>query len=46
MGKTQLGASLSDADTASIAAFLGSLTGSVPQNYSAPEPYPDATATP
>ncbi len=45
MGRTQLGASLSDADAASIAAFLGSLTGSVPQNYSAPEPYPDAAGS-
>jgi cytochrome c peroxidase len=42
MGKVQLGTDLSDKDTAEIIAFLGSLTGSVPANYSAPEPYPDA----
>lgn len=44
MGKTQLGKSLSDKDAAEIVAFLGSLTGAVPSNYSAPEPYADATA--
>jgi cytochrome c peroxidase len=44
MGRIQLGKTLSDADAASIAAFLGSLTGSVPPDYSAPEPYPDAAA--
>jgi cytochrome c peroxidase len=42
MGKAQLGKALSDKDTAEIVAFLGSLTGPVPANYSAPEPYPDA----
>ncbi|KAF2990897.1 c-type cytochrome [Methylocystis sp. MJC1] len=42
MGKTQLDKTLSDKDTADIVAFLGSLTGPVPANYSAPEPYPDA----
>jgi cytochrome c peroxidase len=44
MGKVQLGKTLSDADAAQIVAFLDSLTGSVPANYAAPEPYPDATA--
>lgn len=42
MGKTQLGADISDKDAAEIIAFLGSLTGPVPANYSALEPYPDA----
>jgi cytochrome c peroxidase len=42
MGKVQLGKTLDDKETASIVAFLGSLTGAVPANYSAPEPYPDA----
>ncbi len=44
MGKTELGKTLSDKDAADIVAFLGSLTGPVPANYSAPEPYPDAGA--
>ena len=44
MGKVQLGKTLSDKDTAEIVAFLESLTGAVPANYSAPEPYPDAAA--
>jgi len=44
MGKVQLGKTLSDKDAADIVAFLGSLTGAVPANYSAPEPYPDAGA--
>ena len=42
MGKTQLGLTLSDKDAAEIVAFLRTLTGAVPKNYSAPEPYPDA----
>jgi cytochrome c peroxidase len=42
MGKVQLGKTVSDKDAADIVAFLGSLTGAVPANYSAPEPYPDA----
>ncbi len=42
MGKTQLGVDVSDADVASIVAFLGALTGPVPTNYSAPEPFKDA----
>jgi cytochrome c peroxidase len=42
MGKTQLGVDLAEADTAAIVAFLGSLTGPVPANYSAPAPFPDA----
>lgn len=42
MGKTQLGKSLSPQETADIVAFLGSLTGAVPANYAAPEPFPDA----
>jgi cytochrome c peroxidase len=42
MGKTQLGADLADADVAAIVAFLGSLTGPIPANYSAPMPFPDA----
>jgi cytochrome c peroxidase len=44
MGKVQLGKTLSDKDAADIVAFLGSLTGAVPANYAAPEPYPDAGA--
>lgn len=44
MGKAQLGKTLTDKDAAEIVAFLGSLTGPVPANYSAPEPYPDAGA--
>lgn len=42
MSKTQLGQDLSEKDAADIVAFLGALTGPVPANYSAPEPYPDA----
>ena len=42
MGKTQLGQDLSEKDAADIVVFLGALTGPVPANYSAPEPYPDA----
>jgi cytochrome c peroxidase len=42
MGKTQLGVTLSDKDTADIVAFLQTLTGAVPKTYDAPEPYPDA----
>lgn len=42
MGKTQLGATLSEKDAADIVAFLQTLTGAVPANYAAPEPYPDA----
>lgn len=42
MGKTQLGADLADKDVESIVAFLGSLTGPVPANFSAPTPLPDA----
>lgn len=42
MGKTQLGLELSDKDAQEIIAFLGALTGPVPVNYSAPEPYADA----
>jgi cytochrome c peroxidase len=41
MGKTQLGVEIKDEDVATIVAFLGSLTGSAPANYVAPEPYPD-----
>jgi cytochrome c peroxidase len=44
MGKTQLGADLSDKDVEAIVAFLGSLSGAVPANYSAPTPFPDAPA--
>jgi len=44
MGKAQLGVDISDADAAAISAFLGSLTGEAPANFSAPEPYPDAPA--
>lgn len=44
MGKVQLGVELSDADAQKITAFLGSLTGSVPKNYFAPDPLPDAPA--
>jgi len=44
MGKTQLGKALTDQEAAEIVAFLGALTGRVPANYAAPEPYPDAPA--
>lgn len=44
MGRTQLGVDLSDADAASIVAFLGTLTQPVPENYSALEPFPDTAA--
>jgi cytochrome c peroxidase len=44
MGKTQLGADIPEKDIEAIVAFLGTLTGPVPANYSAPEPYPDAPA--
>ena len=43
MGKTQLGIDIPSEDADAIVAFLGALTGPVPANYSAPEPYPDAT---
>lgn len=42
MGRTQLGKELSDRDVTEIVAFLGALTGEVPANYKAPEPYPEA----
>ena len=42
MAKTQLGETLSDADAAALVAFLNALTGKVPANYAAPDPYPDA----
>jgi len=42
MSRTQLGHDLSDAETASIVAFLNALTGPVPANYVAPTPFPDA----
>jgi cytochrome c peroxidase len=44
MGKVQLGKTLSNEDTTDIVTFLGALTGAVPTNYAAPEPYPDAEA--
>lgn len=44
MGKTQLGVELAGKDVDAITAFLGSLTGAVPANYSAPEPFPDGPA--
>jgi cytochrome c peroxidase len=44
MGKVQLGKTLSREDAAEIVTFLGALTGAVPANYAAPEPYPDAEA--
>jgi len=46
MAKVQLGVELSDADAQKITAFLGSLTGTVPKNYFAPTPLPDAPAKP
>jgi cytochrome c peroxidase len=36
MASVQLGRTLDDADTAAIVAFLGSLTGELPANYSPP----------
>lgn len=42
MAKTQLGKTLSDSDAADIVAFLGALTGKVPANFAAPDPYPNA----
>jgi cytochrome c peroxidase len=44
MGRTQLGVDLSDADVASIVAFLGTLTQPVPANFSALDPFPDTLA--
>jgi cytochrome c peroxidase len=41
MGKTQLGVDLSDTDVAAIVTFLNTLTGPVPANYIAPEPFKD-----
>ena len=41
MAKVQLGKELSDKDVEAITAFLSSLTGSIPANFSAPEPFPD-----
>lgn len=41
MSKTQLNKQISDNDAASIVAFLNSLTGPVPENYTPLEPYPD-----
>jgi cytochrome c peroxidase len=46
MGKTQLGADIPEIDLEAITAFLGTLTGPVPANYSEPERYPDATPAP
>ena len=46
MGKTQLGADIPEKDAEAITAFLGTLTGPVPANYSAPERYPDASPAP
>lgn len=46
MGKAQLGADLSDKDVEAITTFLGSLTGPVPANYTAPAPLPDAAPAP
>ena len=40
MAKVQLGVDLADKDVNAIVAFLGSLTGSVPANFSAPAPLP------
>lgn len=42
MAKTQLGKTLSEGEAATIAAFLGALTGKVPANFAAPDSYPDA----
>ena len=42
MGKTQLGRTLSEQETADIVAFLGALTGVVPPNYAPLPPFPDA----
>jgi cytochrome c peroxidase len=44
MGKTQLGVQLADKDVKAIVAFLGALTGPVPANFKAAEPFPDAPA--
>lgn len=44
MANVQIGRSLSDREVADIVAFLGSLTSAAPASYSAPEPYPDASA--
>jgi cytochrome c peroxidase len=46
MGKTQLGVDIPEKDAEAIVAFLGSLTGPVPANYSEPERYPDGTPAP
>lgn len=41
MAKTQLGKTLSETESADLVAFLGALTGKIPANYAAPDPYPD-----
>ena len=40
MARIQIGATLSDAETGEIAAFLESLTGDLPKNFAAPESLP------
>ena len=42
MGKTQLGVELKDEEVAEIVAFLGALTGPVPQTYAPLPSFPDA----
>jgi len=41
MARAQLGKTLPEADAADLVAFLGALTGKIPANYAAPDPYPD-----
>jgi cytochrome c peroxidase len=42
MARVQLGRELTETEVTDIVAFLGALTGPVPANYEAPEPFPDA----
>ncbi len=46
MGKHQLGLSLADGEVAAIVAWLGSLTGRLPQNIQVPTLPPSTAATP
>ncbi len=43
MGKVQLGRDLSDREARDLVAFLGSLTGAAPKEFSPLEPFPDPT---
>lgn len=46
MGRVQLGVTLSDADTGDIVAFLESLTGALPANFSTAPTLPSGSIAP